>query len=77
MTKDEALEEVRVTVSKFSDFLNETDPGHAINIIEPVNAGFTLSMLDDACRRVLSWIEEQKKQELERAIDGQTKKVKL
>ena len=73
MTKREALEEVRVTVSKFNDYLNETDPGHAINIIEPVNAGFTLSMLDDACRRVLSWVEEQAKKELERTIDRQTK----
>jgi len=33
MNKDEALEEVRSTVSKFNDFLNERDPKHAINII--------------------------------------------
>jgi len=66
MNKDEALEEVRYTVSKFNTFLNETDPKHAINIIEPVNAGFTLSALDYACKATLSWIDEQMQQELER-----------
>ena len=66
MTQREALEEIRFTVSKFNDFLNDTDPGHAINIIEPVNAGFTLSALDYTCREFLSRVEEQKKQELER-----------
>lgn len=66
MTKSEALEEVRDAVSRLHDFLNATDPEHAINIIEPVNAGFTLSELDDTCRRVLSWIDEQTKQEFKR-----------
>lgn len=66
MTKDAALEELRGTVSRFSDYLNETDPGHAINIIEPVNAGFTLCTLDEACRMVLSWIDEQTKLEREK-----------
>jgi len=66
MTKDEALEEVRVTVSKFSDFLNERDPEHAINVIEPIKAGFTLFTLDNACKEALSWIDEQTKVEREK-----------
>jgi len=66
MTKDEALEELRIIVSKLSDFLNSTDPRAAVNNIVPVNAGFTLSALDDACRGVLSWVEEQTKLEKEK-----------
>jgi len=67
MTKQQALEEVRDTVSKFNNFLNDTDPKHAINVIEPVNAGYTLDKLANTCMEVLSWIDEQTKMELERA----------
>jgi len=68
MTKSEALEEVRDEVSRLHDYLNETDPKHAINIIKPINTGFILSKLDTPCRRVLSWIDEQMKRELERGL---------
>lgn len=66
MNKDEALEEVRSTVSKFYDFISDVDPMSPINVIDPVNAGFTIFALDDACREFLSRVEEQVKLEREK-----------
>jgi len=69
MTKREALEDALFTIKKTSDYLNETDPKHAINIIDAGYAAPTLIALADACDAAQFRIGVQIEEELESEND--------
>lgn len=69
MTKREALEDTRFTIKKLNNYLNETDPKHAINIIDAGYTDPTLIALADACDAAQFRIGVQIEEELESEND--------
>jgi len=69
MTRLEAIEETTSKISGLAKFLNDFDPKHPVNIVDPSFIEDPLMDLVSACDKATAWLkEEAEKEEAENSM---------